>query len=135
MSITPENKFHLIETRASAQPDGKELEELQGFAYGVGVSIILEDTDVEGAGPSLHQHPYAETFVIHSGKVLFTVAETQLVGEGGQIIIIPEFTPHKFAVIGPDRLRSTHIHANDRFITDWLEGPQAKHPGRATERN
>lgn len=126
--------FHVIDTRAGAQPDGKALEELQGFAFGAGCSIILEDTDVEGAGPFLHQHPYSETFVIHSGKVLFTVAGNELVGEGGLIIIVPEFTPHKFEVVGPDRFRSTHVHANDRFITEWLDGPQAKDAGRSTER-
>ncbi|MEJ7634783.1 cupin domain-containing protein [Aeromicrobium sp.] len=117
--------FHIIDTRATSRPDGKALDALQGFAYGAGVSIIMEDTTEEGSGPFLHQHPYSETFVIHTGKVLFTVDGTQLVGEGGLIIIVPELTPHKFEVIGPERFRSTHVHANERFITDWLEGPQA----------
>ncbi|MBA3782401.1 cupin domain-containing protein [Nocardioides sp. InS609-2] len=123
--MTATEPFHIIDTRASAQPDGKVLDNIQGFAYGAGVSIIIEETDVEGAGPFLHQHPYSETFVIHSGKALFTVAGEQLVGEGGMLLVVPELTPHKFEVMGPDRYRATHIHASDRFITDWLEGPRA----------
>jgi len=117
--------WHILDTRASAQPDGKVLDSIQGAVSGAGVSIILENTDSEGSGPYLHQHPYAEAFVIHSGKALCTVAGRQLVGEAGMVLVVPEFTPHKFEVIGPDRYHSTHIHANDTFITAWLEGPQA----------
>ncbi len=69
--------------------------------------------------------------MIHSGKALFTVADRQLLGEGGMILVVPGLTPHKFEVVGPDRYRSTHIHASDTFITDWLEGPRASQ-GRAT---
>jgi len=72
--------------------------------------------------------------VIHSCKALFTVAGAQLVGEGGLIIVVPELTPHKFEVVGPDRYRSTHIHASDRFITDWLEGPRAQDAPSTTDR-
>lgn len=39
--------------------------------------------------------------------------------------MVSELTPHKFQVIGPGRYISTHIHANDTFITEWLEGPQS----------
>jgi mannose-6-phosphate isomerase-like protein (cupin superfamily) len=119
-------EVRVIDTRAGAQPDGSVLGDVEGAESGAGVSLILEDTDVDGAGPALHQHPYPETFVIHSGTALFTVAGRQLVGEAGMILVVPKFTPHKFAVIGPERYRATHIHASDTFITEWLEGPKAK---------
>lgn len=118
-------EVRVIDTRPGAQRDGSTLDNIEGVESGAGVSLILEDTDVDGAGPALHQHPYPETFVIHSGKALFTVAGRQLVGEAGMILVVPEFTPHKFAVIGPERYRATHIHANDTFITEWLDGPLA----------
>ena len=116
--------LHIVDTRAGMQPD--VIDSFQGQAYGAGVSLILEDTDVVGSGPDLHQHPYAETFVIHSGKALFTVGDERLVGEGGLIFIVSHLTPHKFEVLGPERYRATHIHASDTFITEWLEGPRAQ---------
>jgi mannose-6-phosphate isomerase-like protein (cupin superfamily) len=118
--------MHVIETTGTTRPDGRILNNIQGAAYGAGVSLIFEDSDVEGEGPDLHQHPYAETFVIRGGKALFTVAGEQLVGVAGQVLVVPSFTPHKFEIVGPDRYIATHIHASDTFITEWLEGPRAE---------
>ncbi|WP_262850006.1 cupin domain-containing protein [Mumia quercus] len=95
-------------------------ENLEGAAYGAGISLIQEDTDVEGSGPRLHQHPYAETFVIHAGSALFTVDGEELVGRAGQVIVVPPDTPHKFRVL-PGGYRATHVHASDTFETEWLE--------------
>ena len=99
---------------------------IEGAAYGAGVSLIFEDSDVDGDGPFLHQHPYAETFVIRGGKALFTVAGEQLMGVAGQVLVVPKLTPHKFEVVGPERYIATHIHASETFITEWLEGPKAQ---------
>lgn len=109
--------MHVIETVT----DGSPLTELPGEPYGAGVSLILVDTDEDGAGPALHQHPYSETFVIRAGQALFTVAGRTLVGHAGQILVVPPFTPHKFAKTGPDRLEMLDIHASSRFVTEWLE--------------
>lgn len=117
--------MHVIETTGLTRDDGRILDNIQGAAYSAGVSLIFEDSDVEGEGPDLHQHPYAETFVIRGGRALFTVADTQLVGVAGQVLVVPGFTPHKFEIIGPERYVATHIHASDTFITEWLEGPRA----------
>lgn len=114
--------MHVIDTRAGAGPGGGTIDNFQGGAYGAGVSLIFENTDRDGSGPFMHQHPYSETFVVHAGRALFTVGGEQLVGEAGLVLVVPELTPHKFQVIGPERYISTHIHANDTFITEWLEG-------------
>jgi hypothetical protein len=34
--------------------------------------------------------------------------------------VVPALTPHKFAT-GPDGYEAVHIHANVRFVTEWLE--------------
>lgn len=94
---------------------------IEGKPYDAGVSIILESTDTVGSGPRLHKHPYPETFVIRSGRALFTVGAEELVGSAGQILVVPADTPHKFAVLGPERFESVNIHANDEFVTEWLE--------------
>ena len=44
-----------------------------------------------------------------------------LVGSGGQVLVVPAFTPHKFEVLDGEIFESIHIHANDRFVTEWLE--------------
>jgi mannose-6-phosphate isomerase-like protein (cupin superfamily) len=106
-------------------PGGGRVQQLEGRGCEAGVSLIFTSTAEPGAGPYLHKHPYAETFVIHSGRALFSVGDGELVGSAGQVLVVPGFTPHKFAVIGPETFWSTNIHANDTFVTEWLEGPEA----------
>ena len=112
-------------TRTDGRLDGEDwtenYEELPG---GAGISIILESTTREGVGPRLHRHPYAETFIIRRGSATFTVgagAEAQeIVGHAGQILVVPAQIPHRFRT-GPDGYEAVHIHANERFVTEWLE--------------
>ncbi len=95
--------------------------DFEGIQHGSGVSFLLVDTAEDGYGPRLHQHPYTETFIIRSGRAKFVVGDQELIGEGGQIIVVSPQTPHKFTVIGPERFVSTNIHASERYITEWLE--------------
>ncbi len=107
--------------RADGRTDGEDwTENYQELPGGAGISIILESTSKAGAGPRLHRHPYAETFVIRRGSATFTVGESLLEGRAGQVIVVPANTPHKFAT-GPDGYEAVHIHANARFVTEWLE--------------
>ena len=100
--------------------------EVEGRLFGGGVSLILVRSDVPGVGPELHQHPYPETFLIRTGRAHFTVGDEQLIGSGGQIIVVPAGTPHKFEVLGPGPLDMIDVHASDIFITEWLEGPLSR---------
>jgi quercetin dioxygenase-like cupin family protein len=97
------------------------LENVEGRDIGSGISIIPERTDVDGAGPRLHQHPYRETFVIIRGKARFTIGDELREGTAGQVLVVPANTPHKFAVVGPETYEAVHIHESDHFITEWLE--------------
>ena len=107
------------------RPDGREdgedwsesYEELPGAAN---ISIIVESTTRSGVGPRLHQHPYAETFIIRRGTATFTVGSESVEGRAGQILVVPANTPHKFST-GPDGYEAVHIHANASFVTEWLE--------------
>ncbi|MGW0228063.1 cupin domain-containing protein [Actinopolymorpha singaporensis] len=107
------------------RPDGRDdgedwtenYEELPGAAN---VSIILESTTKAGVGPRLHQHPYAETFIIRRGSATFTVGEDQIEAHAGQVLVVPASTPHKFST-GESGYEAVHIHANPRFVTEWLE--------------
>lgn len=96
-------------------------ESIAGESIGSAVSLILTYDAKDGSGPRLHQHPYTETFVIRHGRALFTVGDERLEAVGGQVLVVPALTPHKFVVIGPEAMISTHIHASPTFITEWLE--------------
>jgi len=107
--------------RSDGREDGEDwtenYEELPG---GANISIILESTTKAGVGPRLHKHPYAETFIIRRGWATFTVGSEKVRGHAGQVLVVPADTPHKFST-GPDGYEGVHIHANVRFITEWLE--------------
>jgi mannose-6-phosphate isomerase-like protein (cupin superfamily) len=118
--------MQIIEAAQLSRSDDGAFAELEGRPYGSGVSFILVSSDVPGVGPDLHQHPYPETFVVRSGQARFTIGDQQMIGVGGQIMVVPAFTPHKFEVLGPERLEMIDIHASDTFITEWLEGPRAR---------
>ena len=107
--------------RADGRDDGEDwAEDYEELPGGANISIILESTSKAGVGPRLHQHPYAETFLIRRGSATFTVGSEELEGHAGQILIVPALTPHKFST-GPDGYEAVHIHANPRFVTEWLE--------------
>ena len=103
--------------RADGEDWTENYEELPG---GANISIILESTTKAGVGPRLHRHPYAETFLIRRGSATFTVGTEQVECHAGQILVVPANTPHKFAT-GPNGYEAVHIHANARFVTEWLE--------------
>jgi mannose-6-phosphate isomerase-like protein (cupin superfamily) len=95
--------------------------ELEGYLHGEApVCIILFDGP-PGSGPKLHRHPYAEVFLVQEGSATFTVGEDTIDVTGGQIVIAPAGIPHKFVNSGTGPLRQIDIHANDRFVTEWLE--------------
>lgn len=115
---------HLI-SRADGRDDGEDwTENYERLPGGAGISIILESTSKEGVGPRLHQHPYAETFIIRRGSATFTVGagadQRQVVGRAGQVLVVPAETPHGFKT-GPGGYEAVHIHANPEFVTEWLE--------------
>ena len=112
-------------SRSDGRNDGEDwTENYERLPGGAGVSLILESTTQEGVGPRLHQHPYAETFVIRRGSATFTVGAgpdaREVVGRAGQVLVVPAHTPHRFRT-GPGGYEAVHIHANDHFVTDWLE--------------
>jgi mannose-6-phosphate isomerase-like protein (cupin superfamily) len=95
--------------------------ELEGYLHGdAPISIIFVDGP-PGSGPSLHRHPYAEIFVVQEGRATFTVGDATFDVIGGQIAVAPAGVPHKFTNSGNGPLRQIDIHANDRFVTEWLE--------------
>lgn len=94
--------------------------EFQGEPYGASVTFIIIDME-PGEGVRLHQHPYQEVFIVQEGQATFTVGTEQLEIHGGQIVVVPPNTPHKFVNSGTGQLRQVDVHAHKHFITEWLE--------------
>jgi mannose-6-phosphate isomerase-like protein (cupin superfamily) len=86
---------------------------LQSGEHGdVPISFFLVAT-VPGRGPSLHSHPYEEVFVMHHGQATFTVGDSILEVHGGEIVVAPANTPHKFKNSGDGPLQMINIHPTD----------------------
>jgi mannose-6-phosphate isomerase-like protein (cupin superfamily) len=92
----------------------------EGEQHGSGVSFFLVYNQ-PGEGPDLHRHPYSETWIVRSGKVLFTADGEDIEAGPGDIAIVGPETPHKFKNMGPDRLDIICIHASPRMIQEALE--------------
>ena len=82
------------------------------------VSFFLVDTP-PGDGPDLHTHPCEEIFVVQEGQVTITVGDATIEAIGGQIVIAPAGTPHKFVSSGAGPFRSINIHPNRSIVTTW----------------
>ena len=118
---TGTNSKELVVSRSDGRDNGDDwTENFEDLPASADIAIILESTSQSGVGPRLHKHPYAETFIIRRGSATFTIGVDQLTGRAGHILVAPAETPHKF-VTGPDGYEAVHIHANPRFVTDWLE--------------
>jgi mannose-6-phosphate isomerase-like protein (cupin superfamily) len=85
-----------------------------------GVSFLLVHAP-PGDGPALHQHAYAEVFVVQEGEARFTAGNQTLDVSGDHIVVVPAGTPHKFVNAGTGELRMINIHAAGTIKTEWLE--------------
>ncbi len=102
-------------------PHNETAYRFEGNLYGVAdVSFFLSDTP-PGKGPSLHEHPYDEVFVVQTGKLTFTVGDATVEAKEGQIVVVPAGTPHGFVNSGAARSRHVDIHTSGRMTTTWLE--------------
>jgi hypothetical protein len=74
-------------------PNNGTVDKFEGYLYGdVDISFVLSDT-APGKGPDLH-------FVVQEGELTFTVGDDTVEATGGQIMIAPAGSPHKFVNSG-----------------------------------
>ncbi|MFL5867871.1 MAG: cupin domain-containing protein [Thermoleophilaceae bacterium] len=89
-------------------------------ADGVPVSCFVLET-TPGRGPALHIHPYPEVFVVQEGEATFTAGDEELIVTGGNVVVVPGETPHKFTNTGDRPLRMVTIHASGELIQTDLD--------------
>ncbi len=98
-------------------PDGTDFE---GYRFGEVASSFIWVEMKPGVGPKLHDHPYAEIFIVIEGEATYTVGGETVVARAGHLLIAPPETPHAFVNTGSGTLRQVDIHCHDRFVTRWL---------------
>lgn len=95
--------------------------EFEGFRFAdTEVSFIWVDMP-PGGTIRLHQHPYAEIFIIQEGISTFVVGDATMQATAGQIIVVPPNVPHKFSNANDTRLKQVDLHVSKQFVTQWLE--------------
>jgi quercetin dioxygenase-like cupin family protein len=108
-----------------APPLGEVSREFVGADHvGVDLCVLLVDTP-PGTGPALHRHPYDEVVIVQEGVARWTVGAEQRDGRAGDILVARAGGPHAFVNVGEGALRQVDIHANGRFVTEWLEAADA----------
>lgn len=101
-------------------PGNQTSRKFEGYLHAANVSFFISETPA-GKGPKLHKHPYEEVFVVQSGQLTFTVGDETTEASGGQIVIAPAGTPHKFVNSGTDVAFHLDIHVSPQMQTEWLE--------------
>ena len=89
---------------------------LEGKTLQTGITLIRYATDVVGEGPTLHVHPYDEIFMINEGRARFTVGDTTIDAEAGDVVLGPANIPHGYQNLGPGRLDTLDIHLSPEWI-------------------
>ncbi len=95
-----------------ANPKGVQ----EGYPYGLDFVIIRYSVEEIGKGPNLHVHPYDEIFHILEGRAEFTVGDSKIIAEKGDLVIGPANIPHAYKNLGPGKLDSVDIHLNKEWI-------------------
>ena len=94
--------------------------EFVGEEEGAPISAYIVNAQ-PGQGPRLHTHPYVEVAFVIEGCATITVGNEQRKAKAGEIVVIPENTPHRFVNSGDTVLRQIDIHASPKFIQTNLE--------------
>jgi mannose-6-phosphate isomerase-like protein (cupin superfamily) len=63
-------------------------------------------------------------FVVQEGLARFTVGDETYDVAGGNVVVAPANTPHRFINAGSGTLRTINIHPTSRMVTEWLEDHQ-----------
>lgn len=91
-----------------------------GREHGAGISYFYVDA-APGEGPSLHRHPYPETWVVLDGEVTITIGDAQVTATAGDTATVGAGVWHAFTASGTERLRILCIHASDVIIQEFAD--------------
>lgn len=99
----------------------------EGRHYGVELSFFEVEMD-PGQGPGQHRHPYAEVWLVLSGRAEFFVGRDRSSALPGDVVIVPPGIAHRFANVGPKPLSMICIHSNGVIEQTDLKEEQSFKP-------
>jgi quercetin dioxygenase-like cupin family protein len=101
-------------------PGSDRADVFHGHEHGnVPISMFLVHNQ-PGDGAELHRHPYAEVFVVQSGRARFELDGSVLTASAGDVVIAPAGAAHRFTNAGPGQLSMTCVHAAAEMQSEWL---------------
>lgn len=110
--------FRILRHR-EPQPGQSRTVRFEGRQLGGPVSFFLVDAE-PGHGSGLHEHPYAETWVVKKGEAAFTVGDDRIRAYPGDIVVAAANVPHRFENVGAGRLELVCIHPGDTIMQQDL---------------
>mgnify|MGYP000924756577 CR=1 FL=1 len=111
--------MHILRA-ADRPPRTSRTVRFEGAAHGTEISFFAVDND-PGQGPGLHVHPYAETWIVQSGRARIVAGDDTFEAGPGDIAVVPGGMPHKFTNIGEGRLVMFCVHAAGTMVQENLE--------------
>ncbi len=96
--------------------DGGSFRLVQREQLGLGEVSIGISENPPGIDGFEHRHSCGEVFVVYEGCGVYTIGETEIVAEPGDMVIIPPNTWHSFRPCGDDALR--HVAVYDSGTVD-----------------
>ncbi len=105
---------------ADRPPSRNRTVRFEGAGHDTGISFFAVDND-PGQGPVLHTHPYAETWMVQSGKAQMRAGDAVIDAGPGDIVVVEPNVPHAFTNVGTGRLVIFCIHDSPAMIQTDLE--------------
>jgi len=102
--------------------EGGSFHLVQRAELGLGeISIGVSDNppDMDGA---THRHSCGEVFVVYEGRGIYTVGDTELLAEPGDMVVIPANTWHSFRPAGDTRLRHVAVYDSGHIDIELATG-------------
>jgi mannose-6-phosphate isomerase-like protein (cupin superfamily) len=98
------------EASDAGRTDGGSFRLVQRDQLGLGeVSIGMSDNP-PGIDGFVHRHSCGEVFVVYEGRGIYTIGDTEIVAEPGDMVIIPPNTWHSFRPDGDNGLRHVAVY-------------------------
>jgi len=94
---------------------GGSLRSVQQADHGLGAFSVAMSDNPPGQGAIEHRHSCGEVFVVYEGRGIYTIGETDIVAEPGDVVIVPANTWHSFRSDGETRLRHLAVFDSGRI--------------------
>jgi mannose-6-phosphate isomerase-like protein (cupin superfamily) len=93
-----------------AHTEGGSFHLVQREELGLGEVSVGVNDNPPGMDGATYRHSCGEVFVVYEGRGIYTVGDTELVADPGDIVVIPANIWHSFRPDGDSRLRHVAVY-------------------------